>query len=401
MTWLIGWNRRKQLTVNGSSAGSQSDYQMKLTVNQSNGTDSAGVVYLGGNVQTTFNDLRFAKSDGTTLLPYWIESITGTTPNQVATVWIKLAPSPDTISVSPGTYNFYIYYSNTGASSATNGIDTFVFFDDFESGTLDTNKWATQLMYGSMGIRTDYKYGNYSYGSDQGPSQGCCYPNSIIYDQNHYFMKLPDGDNIQYLVSMKTRRWITTAWYSYCYIGFGGSNIAYTLPYDGVWYNYDIILKRTSSSNINYQVAVNGSWETAANITITQGTILPFGIQTNHYGPGDNSVYVRSDDFRVRNYISPEPAFSTTGTEEIGISATSITSDTYTCTNTCQVTITVTWQNLGSSSVTFRPKILIDGTTYVQASSDITIAAYPATSSIQIITPTLSIGTHSICPYPN
>ena len=60
---------------------------------------------------TSFADLRFTKSDGSTLLDYWIEFITGTSPNLIAKVWIELAPSPDTIPASPGTYTFYIYYS--------------------------------------------------------------------------------------------------------------------------------------------------------------------------------------------------------------------------------------------------------------------------------------------------
>jgi hypothetical protein len=38
MSWLTGWNRRKQITVNGSASGALSDYQMKLTVNQASGT---------------------------------------------------------------------------------------------------------------------------------------------------------------------------------------------------------------------------------------------------------------------------------------------------------------------------------------------------------------------------
>jgi hypothetical protein len=71
-------------------------------------------------------------------------------------------------------------------------------------------------------------------------------------------------------------------------------------------------------------------------------------------------------------------------------------------TGICTVRADVIWQNLGSSSVTFRPKILIDGVTYAQAAYDTTINPYPAMSStIQITTPTLSTGTHSICPNPN
>ena len=308
MVWLTPWNRRKSKTITGSTVGPQTDYQMKLTLYRSVGTDTLTDIYLGTNVNNNFSDIRFTSPDGSTLLSYWIETLTI---NVSAVVWIKIPSIP----VYPGTTDIYIYYDNIVATSQSNRDNTLVFFDDFESGTIDSNKWATQLMYGSMGIRTDVKYGAYSIGSDQGPGQGCCYPGPVNPDQNHYFMKLPDGSDIQYLVSMKTIRWYTTPWYSYVHIGFGGANIIYRLIPDNVWRNYDIILKRTNSSNINYQIAINGVWQTPDNIAITQSTTLLFGVQTMHYGPSDNSVYVRSDDFRVRKYVSPEPTFGTTGTE--------------------------------------------------------------------------------------
>lgn len=310
MAWLTGWYRRKPKLVKGSTAGAQTDYQLKLTVYKGSGIDTVNAIYLGGYVNNDFSDLRFTSSDETTLLPYWIESYISVVS---AIVWIKI----DSIPADPFSKFIYIYYDNPVATTISNVNNTLVFFDDFESGTIDSNKWATQLMYGSMGIRTDKKYGAYSIGSDQGPGQGCCYPSYLIRDQNHYFMKLPDGNDIQYLVSMKTVRWITTAYWSGCFIGFGGGNEIYDFPWDNVWKNYDIILKRTSSSNINYQIAINGVWQTPGNIAITQGTILPFGVQTLHYGPTDNSVYVRSDDFRVRKYASPEPIWDQSSSEQI------------------------------------------------------------------------------------
>ena len=52
---------------------------------------------MGHLTSTAFNDLRFTSSDGSSLCDYWIESFSGTTPNQVATVWIEV-PS---IAASP------------------------------------------------------------------------------------------------------------------------------------------------------------------------------------------------------------------------------------------------------------------------------------------------------------
>lgn len=313
MSWLTTpsiWYRRKPKLVKGSTAGTQTDYQLKLTVYKGSGIDTVNTIYLGGYVNNDFSDLRFTSSDEITILPYWIESyVSGVS----AIVWVKI----DSIPADPFSKFIYIYYDNPVATTTSSANNTLVFFDDFESGTIDPNKWATQIVYGSMGIRTDKKYGAYSYGSDQGPGQGCCWPGYVNPDQNHYFMKLPDGNNIQYLISTKAIRWATTAWASSAGMGFGGNTVIYGIPSDNAWRNYDIILKRTSSSNINYQVAVNGVWEATADIAITQGTILPFGVQTMHFGPTDNSVYVRSDDFRVRKYTSPEPIWDETSPEQV------------------------------------------------------------------------------------
>ena len=134
MAWLSGYSYRKQITLNGSTAGAQSDYQLKLLLGESSGA-SGEDVDCGAKCQADFDDIRFTKADGTTLLDYWIESITGSTPNQLATIWIEF----DSIPASPDTATFYMYYGNAGASAVTSGAATFLFFDDFGG---DLSKWS-------------------------------------------------------------------------------------------------------------------------------------------------------------------------------------------------------------------------------------------------------------------
>ncbi len=99
------WQYSRKLTVNGTTAGAQTNYQMKLTVYKASGTDTPGVVYLGGNVKDDFSDLRFTRSDGVTLLDYWIESYTS---GISAVVWVEVASIP----ASPATADIYLYYGN-------------------------------------------------------------------------------------------------------------------------------------------------------------------------------------------------------------------------------------------------------------------------------------------------
>lgn len=126
------WSYRKSHIIN-SATGAGTDYQIKLTVHYGSGTDSADEVYLGGKGNADFSDLRFTSSDGETLLPYWIQSKTD---SDNAVVWVKIS---DDISSSSAT--IYVYYGNSSATSASNGENTFIFFDDFDGSSVDSSKW--------------------------------------------------------------------------------------------------------------------------------------------------------------------------------------------------------------------------------------------------------------------
>jgi len=79
------------------------NYQMKLLVGESAGATGENVD-CNSHCRSDFDDLRFTAADGTTLLDHSFESITGASPNRLATVWIEF----DLIGVTPT--NFYMYY---------------------------------------------------------------------------------------------------------------------------------------------------------------------------------------------------------------------------------------------------------------------------------------------------
>lgn len=133
MGWLSGWTYRKSITLSRAS-GAVTNYQMKLLVGESSGATGENVD-CNGLCLSSFDDLRFTKSDGTTLLDYWIESISGIPPNQLATVWIEF----DSIGTDATT--FYMYYGKADASAVSSGANTFLFFDNFDDNSLDTDKW--------------------------------------------------------------------------------------------------------------------------------------------------------------------------------------------------------------------------------------------------------------------
>lgn len=75
-------------------------------------------------MQADYDDIRFTSSDGTTLIDHWLESKTN---SSTADFWVEVPSIP----ASPDSTTIYMYYGNSGASTASNGTNTFVFFDDF------------------------------------------------------------------------------------------------------------------------------------------------------------------------------------------------------------------------------------------------------------------------------
>jgi len=110
------WQYRKSHVVQ-SAPGAGTDYQVRISVHQGSGTDTGHNVYLSDHCEDDFGDVRFTGSDGTTELDYWLESYTN---GNEATFWIRVA---DDLSSSNATV--YVYYGNSGASTTSDGANTF------------------------------------------------------------------------------------------------------------------------------------------------------------------------------------------------------------------------------------------------------------------------------------
>ena len=115
--WLANWPYRSSVTVTNSVAAGLTDYQVQITLNNGN--------FDFAMAKTDGSDIRITMSDGTSIIPFWIENWTqGTT----ASIWVKVPIIP-----ASGTATLYLYYGNNEATSSSNGTSTFTFFDDFES----------------------------------------------------------------------------------------------------------------------------------------------------------------------------------------------------------------------------------------------------------------------------
>jgi hypothetical protein len=121
---------------------------------------SADEVYLSQHCRTDFGDVRFTRSDGSTLLDYWMEEKVD---GDYAIFWVKVA---DDLSTNPAT--IYIYYGNPDATTTSNGENTFLFFDDFPGTSYDSNKWQVvgsptiTVSDGELKIQRDSYSGSWS-----------------------------------------------------------------------------------------------------------------------------------------------------------------------------------------------------------------------------------------------
>jgi len=139
MSYLDGWSYRRQITVTEQSGNDLLEYQVLIELNSSN--------FNFNHAKDDGSDIRF--HDGNNFLKHWIEEWDKN--NQEAKVWVRVPSIP-----ANGNTSFYMHYGNPDAEDASDGENTFNFFDDFEGTEIDTNKWD---VYESSGVEV---------------SDGCC-----------------------------------------------------------------------------------------------------------------------------------------------------------------------------------------------------------------------------------
>ena len=106
------WPSNAPMTISNLGAP-LSNYQVKIDLDTS---------FPFGSAKPDGSDLRVATSDGSTLLPFWIESWTLTS----ATIFVKIPSLPT------GNTVVRLYYGNPSATSASDAAGVFDFYDGFE-----------------------------------------------------------------------------------------------------------------------------------------------------------------------------------------------------------------------------------------------------------------------------
>lgn len=121
-----GWKYRENFRVAEKSGSSLVDYQLLVNF------DSSEPIRRG-RMKADCSDLRFANSNETSGLNYWIEGGCNTGETRV---WLRV-PFLARNSVK----NIYMYYGNPEAAAASSGEAVFPLFDDFNDNAVDASKW--------------------------------------------------------------------------------------------------------------------------------------------------------------------------------------------------------------------------------------------------------------------
>jgi hypothetical protein len=139
-SWLTGWGARIPITLTGWEPTGP-DYQVLITVTKR------------AFMQADFDDIRFTDSDGITLLDYWLEEKVD---SNYAVFWVEEDDALDW-----GTQEvLYLYWGNDEASSLSNGKQTFLLFDDFDDGSINTSIWDTYRSPSETGGEIVLNYGS-------------------------------------------------------------------------------------------------------------------------------------------------------------------------------------------------------------------------------------------------
>ncbi len=123
----FGYVKRVQFEVRNEHTSALANYQVELKV-----------PYQAG-MRPDMADIQMGDTQGNPL-PFWTERVMT---NSQAVVWVKI-PSLAAL----GTTNVYLYYGNSSVTNRGDGDAVFRFFDDFEDGVINTNKWPLRNLGG-------------------------------------------------------------------------------------------------------------------------------------------------------------------------------------------------------------------------------------------------------------
>jgi len=320
--WDDGWNYRKAVSISNTSGSNLTDFQISVSIGTS-------ALIASGKMQSDCDDIRVTDINGN-LLPYWIETNGLNACNQAnSVIWVKTTSLPTSDST------LYLYYGNPSANSTSNGNNVFIFFDDFNNSTIDTNKWkvsGSMLSISGNRLRADRANGTGSLFSKN------TFPRPFVLDYDFYPTQYPSGWEGSYHGTISFGTYNTSYQTEHAWIPHGGGGNSYCgLCDDGGCYHGSIV-NPLSVGNTLYKESMQiqslisgpqgvivysnrrddntGSQASGTAYTAATTGNDPLYIGVNEYG-GNITDDFEWDNWRVRKYTSTEPTI-TLQSEEVG-----------------------------------------------------------------------------------
>jgi len=302
MAWLDGYTYRKAINITGQgSAGT--NFQIAFRVGESSGATGEDFD-VEEHCENFPTDIRFTDNDGETELDYYIENMSGTTPNRVLDVWVKVT---DDLSSNQ---SIYIYYGKVGDSSGSDGDAVFpTEFSGFEnttdgySGAASTDQqieraYSLKVASGFKEVALSKPYVAEVWLYNLSNASG---------DEDIGFYPLED--NLYARVSMG---YPTSGEWGYRNSA-GWQNTNEGFSYE-TWYRLKIVINSDGTfSAWAYDTAGNETTlcedEDRAGDAVSDRLGFYVGKANNTY----------ADAVRVRKFADPEPVFASAGAEEEGI----------------------------------------------------------------------------------
>lgn len=315
MAWYNpSWSYRKKYTVTNSSGGTLTDYQVLLTI------DTATLI-TAGKMQADCDDIRITAADGTTLQNFWVD------PNTINTsatkVWFKVS------SLATGDTDFYIYYGNSSAASASSIANTFIYGDDFSTNT--SANYTT--LGGAVSVDTTNKWMKFvGVSGDNTVASPTTQTNPASYIVEAYvkiISAIAAGDYVAGVLGFKST---LTGGDGYV-AQFGSISGAQKVDVEKFTAAHLVTTAITFSNNTFYPIKgtfinsnITALFNNATSANSTDATYT-----SGKYGMRGFNTDAYFQYFRVRVYTATEPTGSL-GTEETGIAYTQTLTETATFT---------------------------------------------------------------------
>ena len=263
-------------------------------------------------MQADFDDIRFSNQTDTAL-SYWIQDKTD---SSSATVWVKV----DSLAASSNTI-INMYYASASSASESNGNSTFMFFDDFNSGSLDQSKWDELGGTGAFVVDGSKLIAGANSSWSRGLASDATFSRSDIAVEFKYkwTRNTSDYDALMFGWYDNTGNpGYTSLIYGYYNSGVGGNNSVLQFVYEdgssrgnlvGNFWNFDqeygvrVRMRQGGGAHYDYSQDNGLTWTTA----LTSGYSLESNLKI---GIAPYSSTHAIDDIRVRKWTNSEPTSS-------------------------------------------------------------------------------------------